>query len=64
MDKAIRNAPDLSASAREGSAAAVVERARPIPRNSFGRVARRMFGQKKLMELLLAYLERLPPCCM
>ncbi len=28
------------------------------------RATRRAFGGKKLVELLQAYLERLPPCCM
>jgi hypothetical protein len=28
------------------------------------RSARRIFGSKRLVELLQAYLERLPPCCM
>jgi hypothetical protein len=28
------------------------------------RAARRVLGRKKLIELLQAWLERLPPCCM
>jgi len=28
------------------------------------RAARRVLGRKRLFELLQAYLERLPPCCM
>ena len=28
------------------------------------RAARRALGSKRLLELLQAYLERLPPCCM
>jgi hypothetical protein len=34
-----------------------------LPRRAL-RAARRVFGRKKLVELLQAYLERLPPCCM
>jgi hypothetical protein len=34
-----------------------------LPRRAL-RTARRVLERKKLVELLQAYLERLPPCCM
>jgi hypothetical protein len=34
-----------------------------LPRRML-RAARRVLGRKNLVELLQAYLQRLPPCCM